>query len=252
MTKTTDRKPIAVTQWQSNGSINPLIRTDAQLRAVAGHQYRSAIHSAAVAISHRFQGLVTPDLLTLAGRPFTDDEAWTDGECSTLFAAYLECTSQPFWMSRKALATIKGKAAYTTAQLLAIAGNLNCRAECCDYADLRRCFQLSGSFNEFDAEKAVRHFGSFNAPQYYNDNNPNNGKDAFKYKFGFECSMVVYIQAVFYGGLKVITPGGEHYAPVTPDDFKSQCEQLGNVLDADENFVESEDSAAVTWRLWWD
>ena len=140
------------------------------------------------------------------------------------------------------------------AQLLAIAGNLNCRAECDDLKDLIQCFRLMGSYNGFDHTEAERWFKKFNLRQYYNQDNCNNGNDLFKYSYGWEGSHVVYISCNWYcSGAKCIAPDGKHYREFTQDDFQGLCRWLGGKTAADESDIsEDHDGKFLTWRLWWD
>jgi hypothetical protein len=154
----------------------------------------------------------------------------------------------PSWQRR---APLIGNA-HTTAQLLAKHGNLDCRAQCVDIADLLACFRLMGSYNGFEHDKAAREFQAFNRAQYYSDNNCNNGTDAFTYFYGWEGSHVVYIRAVFYNRFRVLSPDWKTEEDMSREDFGVACSLLGKHTDADENDQSSESDNSVTWRLWWD
>ena len=139
---------------------------------------------------------------------------------------------------------------HTTAQFIAKHGGTDSRARCACLDDLLCCFDLCGSYNGFNAEKAKRAFLAFNKAHYHNANNPNNGKDAFQYHFAWEGSHAVYISVSTYyweHGLRILSTDWRHNRELTRDQFTNSCVALGRWVKADES-----DATEDGWRLWWD
>lgn len=84
-------------------------------------------------------------------------------------------------------------------------GCLQFRVGCDDYWDMVACIKIIGSYNKFDSEN-INHsaFWHLNVAQFYNDNNPNNGSNLFKFEIGREYSPVIYVTYnATYGNRKI-------------------------------------------------
>lgn len=221
--------------WVCNGSINPLLRTVEQLKQAAGENFPEAV---------RWLSMRLPD--DPCAYP---SKAHTDVQLDEIAARGLEVTRTPVWR-RDNRAILPG--IFTTAQMLAKRGNLDCRALCADIHDLTACFDLMGSYNNFDACAAGAAFHKFNKAQYYGPDNCNTGHDAYRYWFGWEGSHVVYIQALFLGKYRVLTPDWLHEHDLLKADFVALCQSLARQTEADESDEDSHSDNCITWRLWWD
>lgn len=227
-------------RWMCNGSINPLIRSVMQLKEICTDDadWREAVRCLDIQLScyGQYPSVYTPEL--------------TETQLRDIAQRWLEWRATPFWKRSGKEEIAPGMR--TTAQLLSKHGNLHCRAECCDIDDICRCFELAGSYNDFDSNLAIREFRRFNLGQYYSNDNPNTGSDAFHYHFGWEGSLVVYIDARFYLGLKTLSRDWKHWTECDPDTFAAMCRDLGKRTRADESDLSEDHKDSRTWRLWWD
>jgi hypothetical protein len=218
--------------WRCNGSINPLIRSVEQLRAVSGEEFREAARWCATSLQQ-------------------DTQDWSRRSSSELEAVvqkFFERRVEPRWQrAREILPRVR-----SAAQFLAKHGNTDCRAQCEDLADLLTCFALVGSYNFFDATIGAAAFHRFNRAQFFSENNPNTGRDAFTYSFGWEGSHAVYIRLILTFGVKVLSPDWRHWQHYTAEDFKRDCQRLARESSADESGLFESDETVQTWRLWWD
>lgn len=233
--------PVTFNGWQSNGYMDPLIFNSTQLRQICGD-------SATFADAARCAGIA---LAVHHKRKEFDVWPWPTDDVSLhekALTAYFEQRKIPSWTTRPEIAP----GCQTIAQLVAKHGGTDALAGCSDLADLVRSTQLVGSYNEFDAEKFIARARSFNRLRWYNTGNPNNGGDVFRYRIGWEGSHVVYITLSLYGDNKVLNDKLTHFRPYGAAEFKSDCQQLGHVTKADENYCHEEDEHSVRWRLWWD
>lgn len=168
-------------------------------------------------------------------------------------AGEIKPESPPLWASRAPiLVDAKGREIRTQAQFLACHGHTDCRAVCSDFQDLAACCRHVKSCNEFEAQNVIDQLSKLNLRRYLSPGNPNNGREAFNWFFGWEYSPVIYCEAIFSAGLKVLTPSGDREYDLDQPTFKAMCAHLGRLALADENDESEGDQFSVTWRFWWD
>lgn len=121
--------------------------------------------------------------------------------------------------------------------------NLDFRVKCESLNDLKQCVNIIRAYNEFDAERineALDQHASKKA--YYNEGNPNNGKDKYTFTVGREGSPVMYVELYAANDEEV-------------KEFKSAMEYLSRKALADEFSIKEDKFAGSTMlqaRLWWD
>lgn len=127
--------------------------------------------------------------------------------------------------------------------------NLSFRAECEDYADFEKCMQLIESYNEFDAAGMLLSLKSYLArKKYFNDNNPNNGNDFFKFEIAREGSPAFYVSFNPEWDKRIIVGG--KVTDYTVAEFKSEMEALRDFIKADE--MDIEEGHKIECRFWFD
>ena len=132
--------------------------------------------------------------------------------------------------------------------------NLNFRITCDDLEDLKKCVQIIDQYNDFDYKNvndAVELYA--NLKRYYNENNPNNGKDLLTFDIGRESSPVMYIKYfnLSLSGNKYQTKEHGEIEDLTPEKFENDMKALAEVAKADECDI-GDDGCYRYCRLWWD
>lgn len=232
--------------WVNNGAINPLIRSEEQLRDVAGAEFLEAVRWAAIHMNVYKRPGLPPRLNDIMSQGGTWDP--NPEEVTATLRAYFDDRKKPDWKRRDpVLPDI-----WTPAQFLARHGSQQCSSICYDFADLAQCFRLTRDYNDFDSRVCLDGFRRFNLSVYYNRDNPNNGSDLYRYFYGWEGSLAVY--AEFHGEhAQVITAlNPVCVAPWTRADFKASAQALGKSVHADECYLAKETSSRLIWRFWWD
>jgi len=130
--------------------------------------------------------------------------------------------------------------------------NLNFRIECEDLEDLMECVHIIDRYNDFDwntVNANLKQYAVFK--QYYNPENPNNGRDLLKYEIGRESSPVMYIKyfKASIGGNKYQENG--EVREFSQDIFEKNMRALGALVKADECDF-GNDGCYDYCRLWWD
>lgn len=227
--------------WLCNGSINPLIRHYLQLKVIAGANLSQAICYASVEMECYFH----------EGKAFTQEqiEQMTDAEKAAVFYAWQQRKRAPAWKRRKPILQDGSYEPRTAAQLLARHGNLECRAKCEDIEDLCASLRFTHSYNDFDASEVASAFERFNLERYYENANPNAGRDIFTYFYGWEGSSVIYIQSRFTYRILALSQDWKRWTELTKSTFGSLVQTLAERTKADECDCRED---GELWRLWWD
>lgn len=231
--------PVKIENWRCNGTINPLIREYPQLCKIAGPELPEALRWCSIAMECYYH----------EGKSLTPEEAakLTNQQGAALFYSWYQHSHRLINRGPEIMPGIQ-----TTAQLLAKHGNLYCLAECVDCIDLCKAISLTRGYNDFDPQAVSLEFGRFNLARIYPTDNPNAGRDAFKYYYGCECSAVIYIEANFRYGLRVMDRAWQHWTELDPQTFGVMVKELGRRCRADECNQSEETECSATWRLWWD
>lgn len=145
---------------------------------------------------------------------------------------------------------------------------LDFKVQCDDLEDLKKCVKIVASYNEFNANEVCialnkhLYFG-----QYWNANNPNNGRDLLKYKFAREYSPAIYVTFshtnAIGNAVKVLTDREgtliyteEYSSEEFAKEFKRRCELFAKDTNADECDIKTDYNEnglrIVTYRFWWD
>jgi hypothetical protein len=131
--------------------------------------------------------------------------------------------------------------------------NLGYKIQTEGLADLKECVKIIRSYNEFDHQKindVLEIFANF--PQYYNPNNPNNGKDLLTYEIGREGSPVLYISCYFFEDMpNYYLDQNKEIKSFTKDLFIKNMKELGRLALADEADL-TEGGLKHEFRFWWD
>ena len=128
--------------------------------------------------------------------------------------------------------------------------NLDFRASCEDYADFEKCIKLIDSYNEFEAWSMVPYLKKYlDQKKYYNEGNPNNGNNFFKFEIAREGSPAFYISFMPKWDKLIIDANG-HPVPYCIDDFKNQMEELKTIICADE--MDIQEGYKIQARFWFD
>lgn len=174
-----------------------------------------------------------------------------------------------------------GKEYKTAAQLMTAIGygdsqNLPVRSldycvKCEDFEDLKACFDIIGSYNEFDAERIKKYTNwRLSIQHYLNTANPNNGKPLFDFHIAREHSPAFYVK---YNGkynnfyikdredveATETQPPGQilYFEEYTEDDFRENMQLIANQIGADEFDIKTEytyntGENCLTARFWFD
>jgi len=229
---------IEIQGWLCNGSINPLIRDFLTLAQIAGDELEKALWYCAIELEvHGKEKEISQEEIA----------RFTPEQRMALFYRWYNWKNRPRWKHNEILPGI-----WTTAQLLARHGSLDCRSRCADLRDLTTAIRLTESYNEFEPLSVALAFEEFNLARFFNNNNPNTGQDCFDYFYGWEGSSVIYIRASFRYGLMAMDNAWARWFRVTPESFKVRCEGLAGRINADESWASDADEDTITWRLWWD
>lgn len=126
---------------------------------------------------------------------------------------------------------------------------LDFRTECEDYADFELCINIIDQYNEFDAAQMHRSLSKFlNLSKYYNEGNPNNGRNFFKFEIAREGSPAFYVSFIPSFEKQVIDNG--NVIPYSIEQFKTDMEILKDAINADEMDIEQD--YRVIARFWFD
>lgn len=231
--------------------INPMLRTVAEIREVAGAEFPEAARWAAIHL-HTYKRPGLPAGVAAIMEKGGDWLKVDDYALQVCVESYLQDRATPSWQKQPPLATIKGKEFRTPAQFLAIYGSTESCCVCYGLSDLLQTLSFVGSYNNFDVSRALVELGRFNRLHYYNPGNPNNGGDAFTYHFAWEGTHALYIDCNTHCGLKVLSGNRKQWRTYTLEDFARDCAELGGILNADESWTTEKRDEWLTWRLWWD
>jgi hypothetical protein len=132
--------------------------------------------------------------------------------------------------------------------------SLNFRIECESLEDLLECVKIINGYNDFDwntVNTSLKLYALFK--QYYNPENPNNGKDLLVYEIGREGSPVMYIKyfsMTLNGNGNKYEENGE-IKEFTQEIFEKNMRILARLSKADECDF-GNDGCYQYCRLWWD
>lgn len=125
------------------------------------------------------------------------------------------------------------------------------------YEEVLNLAEATGGYNEFDHMKLRAMLDAFDKlipTQYYNENNPNNGRRLYELEIGREGSMVVYLSISNYG-----SGGKQKEAIKTIIDNEKEFENIATKIGkADEFSIEHETAKdafeyeKLQMRIWWD
>lgn len=174
-----------------------------------------------------------------------------------------------------------GKQYETAAQLMTAIGygdsdNLPVRSldycvKCEDFKDLKACFDIIGSYNEFDTERVKKYTNwRLSIQHYLNDASPNNGNPLFTFHIAREYSPAFYVK---YNGkynnyyikdretveaTETQEPGQIlYFEEYTEEDFRENMQLIANQIGADEfsikvEYTYSSGENCLVARFWWD
>jgi hypothetical protein len=237
-----------LTTWKCNGGISPMIRNWETLARVAGAELPEAIRWMAIELhTYKLPGL--PASLALV---MEKGGTWgpSPEEMRLTAHAFFSDRATSIWWKHAPL--LSNPDIYTTAQFLAKHGGTNSRAQCADLADLCRCYEIQGSYNDLDAHVLIAELKKFNKARFYQVHNPNTGKDAFEYLYGWEGSSVLYISAPMLYPLRVLSADWKNWFELGPDELGVMVQTLARRTKADECGKSEDRKEWQQWRLWWD
>lgn len=126
---------------------------------------------------------------------------------------------------------------------------LDYRCTCDDYNDFEQCIKIINSYNDFDADEMLPKLRKYlNLKKYFNEGNPNNGNDFFKFEIAREGSPAFYVS--FMPNWDKITIKGDSKWAYDMESFQIDMAILKEMLNADE--MDIEEGYRVIARFWFD
>ncbi len=237
---------IEIPGWVCNGSINPLIRSEAELlKVITGTVTDGSVDEA-------FDEAVRWTKIHM--QCHTSRELWDVWEKQTpsyILSEYFKMRAVPLWktIERKAPFTME---IATIAQMVAKHGGTDSRAAARDFEDLLQCLTLVGQYNDFEPVDVRSVLQEVNRKQFYNPSNPNNGKDIFKYHVAWEGSFALYVTMSPMFDKRVLTPDWRGWEPYDAASFDADMQVVKEAGGPDEFDLTSETETRRTYRFWWD
>lgn len=130
---------------------------------------------------------------------------------------------------------------------------LNYKTECESYNDFAACLRIIDNYNEFDAKEIIKKVNPIlSEKRYYNENNPNNGNDLFKFEIGREPSPVFYVTLLTFLG-NTTMPNFPDMKPLEYCNytFKEEMKTVASLCLCDEFNIEDNEHS-LTARFWFD
>jgi len=162
---------------------------------------------------------------------------------------YLRCREKDDHYYVKPIHDVDGKKFKSTVEILASIGHGKWEVEC-TLDELIRAMHIRGAANDFNpstAAAALRKY--FDFKQYYNENNPNNGRAFFTFTYDSNGAIYVQMNPRFNKFQMLSKQQGRHYSK---EDFVIDCRCAKNMMKADESYLIFDTETNATWRFWWD